>query len=109
MRSTNVRGMSSFADLCAEFADREGVVLPGSGTGFGSQALKVGRSIFAMEYAGSLVVKLPAARVRELIAAGTGAAFDGGKGKPMKEWLMVVDPADWSALAGEAHTFVGSR
>ena len=109
MRRTNVGRMSSFADLCAEFADREGVVLPGSGTGFGSQALKVGRSIFAMDYAGSLVVKLPAARVRELIEAGTGGPFDGGKGKPMKEWLTVVDPADWSTLADEAYTFVAGR
>jgi len=109
MRSTNVRGMSSFADLCAEFADREGVVLPGSGSGFGSQALKVGRSIFAMEYADSLVVKLPAARVRELIDGGTGTPFDGGKGKSMKEWLTVVDRADWSRLAAEALEFVGNR
>ena len=101
--------MSSFADLCAEFADREGVVLPGSGTGFGSQALKVGRSIFAMEYAGSLVVKLPAARVRELIEAGRGGPFDGGKGKPMKEWLTVVDQGDWTLLADEAYTFVAAR
>lgn len=101
--------MTSFADLCAEFADREGVVQPGSGTGFGSQALKVGRSIFAMEYAGSLVVKLPAPRVRELIGSGAGAPFDGGKGKPMKEWLTVVHPADWSTLADEAYTFVAGR
>jgi len=99
----------SFADLSAEFADRPGVVLPGSGTGFGAQALKVGRSIFAMEYAGSLVVKLPAVRVRELIETGAGTPFDGGKGKPMKEWLTVVDPADWSALADEAYTFVAGR
>ena len=101
--------MAAFADLCAEFATRPGVVVPGTGTGFGSQALKVGRSIFAMEYADALVVKLPAARVRELIESGVGAPFDGGKGKPMKEWLTVSDPAHWSAVAEEAYTFVASR
>jgi hypothetical protein len=54
-------------------------------------------------------VKLSAARVRELIDTGAGAPFDGGKGKPMKEWLTVVAPADWSALAEEAHSFVAGR
>ena len=101
--------MGAYADLCAEFASRPGVTLPGAGTGFGSGALKVGRSIFAMEYDDALVVKLPAARVRELIGSGVGAPFDGGKGKPMKEWLAVSDPAHWSAVADEAYSFVASR
>jgi len=98
-----------YADLCAEFAGRPGVVVPGGGSGFGSQALKVGRSIFAMQHADALVVKLPAARVRELLDAGVGTPFDGGKGKPMKEWLTVSDPAHWSSIAEEAYSFVASR
>jgi hypothetical protein len=101
--------VGAYADLCTEFASRPGVTLPGSGTGFGSRALKVGRSIFAMEYDDALVVKLPAARVRELIDSGVGVPFDGGKGKPMKEWLTVSDPAHWSAVAEEAYSFVASR
>ncbi|MBO0830454.1 MAG: hypothetical protein J2P28_06445 [Actinobacteria bacterium] len=56
---------------------------------------------------GALVVKLPEARVAELIAAGEGTAFDANKGTPMREWLS-VDPAsrlDWVWLASEALEF----
>jgi hypothetical protein len=102
-----------FAALAEEFAGRPGVELPGaSGTrGFGSQALKVDKSIFAMLTGGRLVVKLPRHRVEALIAEGTGAPFDSGKGRPMKEWLAVTadDDATWSSLAAEALDFVRSR
>ena len=36
-----------------------------------------------------LVVKLPAARVATLAAAGRGGAYDQGHGRVMKEWLAV--------------------
>jgi len=78
------------------------------GKGFGAGALKVGGKIFAMiDSRGAFVVKLPAARVAELIARGKGGPFDAGKGKPMKEWLTVTGaPTAWLALAREACTFV---
>lgn len=98
--------MSPFAELAASFADRPGFVGPREGRGFGSSALKAGRSIFAMEYDGRLVVKLPAARVAALVADGTGEPFDGGKAKPMKEWLTVLDESRWKELAEEAFAFV---
>jgi hypothetical protein len=101
--------MSTFADLVSAFADRPDVVPPGEGRGFGSSALRVGKSIFAMEHAGRVVVKLPAARVTELIGSGVGGAFDGGKGRPMKEWLTVLDDALTTQLAEEALAFVGGR
>jgi hypothetical protein len=101
-----------FDALLTEFAGRPGVGLPGEpGTrGFGSTALKVDGSIFAMLVRGSLVVKLPAPRVADLIAAGGGVAFDAGKGRPMKEWLVVADDdhPTWLALSGEAYRYVGS-
>ena len=53
---------------------------------------------------GRLVLKLPAARVDELVSAGAGLHFDANKGIPMKEWLS-LDPGsdeDWLALAREA-------
>ncbi len=78
---------------------------------FGSSALKINGSIFAMLSEGALVVKLPGERVAELIDTGTGEPFDGGKGRPMKEWLAVsaLDSQVWSSLAREACGFVSSR
>lgn len=100
-----------FERLVAVFAGRPGITLPrpDGGRGFGSNALKVGRSIFAMLTHGRLVVKLPRARVAELLAVGEGEPFDAGKGTPMKEWLVVVRAEDdtWRARAEEALTFVG--
>jgi hypothetical protein len=73
--------------------------------GFGSKGLKVARKLFAFRSSsGDLVVKLPAARVDVLIAAGDGVRFDPGHGRLMKEWVA-IDPARgkrWLALAKEA-------
>lgn len=82
-----------------------------AGTGFGSSpGLRVGGKIFAMMFRGGLVVKLPKERVDELIASGTGAAFDSGKGRPMREWVTVPARAarEWERLAEEAFRFVGA-
>ena len=102
-----------FGALVAALAGRPGVTVPGESgrRGFGSSALKVNGSIFAMLTGGHLVVKLPRDRVDALIAKGTGGPFDAGKGKPMKEWLTVVrdDDETWTTLTEEALEFVGSR
>jgi hypothetical protein len=99
-----------FGDLVDEFIGRDGVVPPGATTGFGHTALRVNGKIFAMIVRGSLVVKLPKARVDELVANRHGIRFDANKGTPMKEWLAVdADSAiDWTAIATEAYTFVSS-
>jgi hypothetical protein len=82
-----------------------------SGREFGSNAVKVSNRIFAMLVRGSLVVKLPARRVSDLIAAGDGEPFDAGKGKPMKEWLTVpaASRLDWLSLSREAMEFVAAK
>jgi len=55
----------------------------------------------------ALVVKLPAARVQEEIAAGRGIPF-APAGKPFKQWLEVTDPSARAAreLLFEALEFV---
>ena len=101
-----------FAALVEEFAGFPGVEVPQQSgrRRFGSEALKVNGSIFAMVTGGQLVVKLPRDRVEALIASGTGSPFGAGKGRPMQEWVTVTaDDETWRALASEALDFVGSR
>ncbi|MGI8609856.1 MAG: hypothetical protein ACR2MY_11610 [Candidatus Dormibacteria bacterium] len=83
-----------------------GVTLGGGRRGFGSDALQVDGRIFAMVSRGRLVLKLPASRVAVLIEQGIGLPFDAGKGRPMKEWI-VLDAVDRDLLLGEeARDFV---
>jgi hypothetical protein len=102
-----------FAVVVDELAYQTGVIAPfeSGHRGFGSSALKVNGSIFAMLVRGHLVVKLPRDRVNALIQDGTGGPFDAGKGTPMKEWLTVLgDEEDtWLGLARESLDFVGRR
>jgi hypothetical protein len=93
-----------FEALVGELVAVEGVTPPGPGAGFGANALRFQRKIFAMLVRGRLVVKLPKARVDALVAGGDGIRFDANKGTPMKEWFS-LDPASglaWPALAREA-------
>jgi hypothetical protein len=102
-----------YAALVDALAGQTGVTAPHETgrRGFGSSALKVNGSIFAMLTRGHLVVKLPRDRVSALIQDGIGGPFDAGKGTPMKEWLTVLgdDEDTWLALAREALDFVGRR
>jgi len=99
-----------FESLCDEYAGLSGVTVPEGGSGFGSNAIKINKSIFAMLVNDRLVVKLPAARVTELISSGDGVPFDAGKGKPMKEWVGLTGDDDaCRELVNEAVVFVGRR
>ena len=100
-----------FDDLVDELLATAGVSPPSTGGGFGSSALRVQNKIFAMLVRGRLVVKLPRARVDELVAAGEGDRFDANKGTPMKEWLSLAPASElpWSPLAREALDFVGRQ
>jgi TfoX/Sxy family transcriptional regulator of competence genes len=83
---------------------------PGVSTGrmFGSEGLKIGERVFAMEVKGKLVVKVSAARAAELQAAGLAKPFDPGHGRLMKQWIAVDSAAriDWLDLAREALALV---
>jgi len=104
-----VSSESRYADLVRKLAARSGVTHITEGKGFGSSGqLKVHGRIFAMLVRDALVLKLPRARVDELVEAGEGTRFDAGKGKPMREWF-VLSPATtrrWLPLAQEALDFV---
>jgi hypothetical protein len=76
---------------------------------FGSHGLALGGHFFTFEHDGELVVRLPPARVSELSAAGVGAPFDPGMGRPSKGWLSVPPGAgDWQRLAEEGLAFAGT-
>jgi TfoX/Sxy family transcriptional regulator of competence genes len=77
-----------------------------AGKVFASPGLRVSGKIFAMLSRGSLVVKLPAERCAELVAAGA-RPFESG-GRRMREWVTIAEErhADWPALAVEALGFV---
>jgi hypothetical protein len=83
----------------------------GQGRKFGSNGLKVNGKLFALFTQGTLVVKLPKARVAALVDEKVGRPFDPGHGRVMKEWLSIVSTtASWVDLAKEAHDFVkGAR
>ena len=100
---------NAFAKLVDVLVGEDDAVSPPdpSRAAFGSNALKVDGKIFAMLVRGELVVKLPRGSVDDLVSAGKGVPFDAGKGRPMKEWLVVRAPERaWLALAREAHAFV---
>ena len=76
--------------------------------GFGSSALKVDGKIFAMLDGDRLVVKLPRHEVDALVTLGEGERFTAGKGRSMREWLVVRSQSDyqWERFAREALVFV---
>lgn len=80
------------------------------GTIMNGRCLRVGKEFLALvEFKGSgLVVKLPKARVAELIAAGTGRPF-APAGKVFAEWVSVPKPdrRRWRALLREGVAHVG--
>lgn len=93
-----------FDDLVAELSAVDDVSPPAGGRRFGAQALRRHGRIVAMLAGGCLVVKLPRARVDDLVAAGEGVRFDAHRGTPMKEWFVLArdSPRSWAELAGEA-------
>jgi hypothetical protein len=100
-----------FAKLARQMAGGDGAPLPhreGKGTG----SMFVGKKMFAvLDKSGALVLKLPPARVQELIAAAVGAPWHPGTGKPLKEYIAVAadQHAKWLSLAREAREFMAAK
>jgi hypothetical protein len=107
---SDVTQAARFAELAARLVGRPEVE---EGTGFGRMpGLRVNGKIFVMLCRGQLVVKLPRARVDELVVAGVAERFDAGKGsRIMKEWasVPVTSAGQWEGLAEEALRFVLGR
>ena len=98
------------AALCAEAGVSQGA----STRGFGAGTLRAHGKIFAMLASRErFVVKLPQARVAELLENGAGAPFDMGHGRVMRERVVITaaDPSRRIALAREAwlHVAESSR
>jgi hypothetical protein len=98
-----------YADLKAHFAQVDGVAV---NSGRGAQGMKAGKKMFAMFYKGDLLLKLPPARVSQLVASGIGSAFDPGTGTPMADRVLVPRSHgdDWISLSEESlrHATPGS-
>lgn len=76
-----------------------------------SAGLETTGKFFAFTRNGELVVKLPAARVAELIADGIGRPFEPRRGRQMREWI-VLTPAEERACGAyvvEARDFVAGN
>lgn len=75
---------------------------------FGTECLKVVGKVYAMEFKGTLVVKLTKARAAQMVASGVAQVFDPGHGRPMKQWIAVAPDAglDWAGLIVEAKSVV---
>ncbi len=80
------------------------------GTIMGGRCLRVGKEFLALvDFKGSgLVVKLPRARVEELIESGHGRPF-APAGRVFKEWVAIPKPdrRRWRSLLREGIAFVG--
>jgi TfoX/Sxy family transcriptional regulator of competence genes len=101
--------MAGTYDTVAEELQADPAVKPGSM--FGHRCLKTGRKVFACEYEGELLVKLPPDRLEEL--KGEGARDFMPMGRKMNGWILVAEPADdavavWLDVAEEAKAFVAA-
>lgn len=73
--------------------------------------LKVSGTFFAFASKGDICIKIPAGRVRALLAAGIGRPLEIRKGSPLREWIRVT-PASEDACTSyliEALDFVAHQ
>jgi len=82
------------------------------GTMMGFPCLRINGDFFASaeHKTGSLIAKLPATRVQELIQQGIGIPF-APAGRVFKEWVLVEEEDEkiWTNLLNEAKEFVSTK
>ncbi len=101
----SARAHAIFDPIAAEYLARPGVDI---GPMFGTEGLRIRGKIFAfVGYLGGLVVKVPAARADEIVAAGTAERMT-MRERTMREWLFVErgEHEQWPALIAEAFAYV---
>ncbi|MDX6333020.1 MAG: hypothetical protein QOG05_360 [Streptosporangiaceae bacterium] len=76
---------------------------------FGTTALCVGGKVAMFCWRDTLLVKVPAPQVDELIAAAHAKRFDPGHGRTSATWVAVFASTSdrWPRLAQEARAFAG--
>ena len=97
-------------DVFAAVRERALAQHPGDDEGrmLHSLGLRTGGKFYAFASGTDVIVKLPAARVAELVASGSGSPCETKPGRPMREWvqLPVVDVDSCLAAVLEARAFV---
>ena len=76
---------------------------------FGSPGLRVGKKFFATNTGGEVVLKLPQARVDELVGQHAGVPFEPMAGRTMGGWIVMRMTENLLALADEARTYVAAQ
>ena len=84
-----------------------GPVTPG--TMFGSKGLRTGTRFFAIWWHEHLVLKLPPARLTQLVEAGNGRPFEPMEGRRMNGWILLGESVDWAAVVDEARAYVAAQ
>jgi len=107
LRKPRVDAQALYDALVADELKQPGVAV---GRALQNDVLQVSGKIFAFLKVGRLVVKLPAERVRALVAGGAVPFTSGGR--VIKEWVCVealpgaAGENLWRALIGEARRYV---
>jgi hypothetical protein len=104
--ATLAQAHALFDPIAGRLLERDDVDI---GPMFGSEGLRVRGKIFAfVGHLGGLVVKLPEARVTELVEQGVAARMV-MRDRPMREWATIavdVGPERWDDLIGEAFEYL---
>jgi TfoX/Sxy family transcriptional regulator of competence genes len=79
------------------------------GTMFGSKGLRTGTKFYAIWWHDRLVVKLPPARLTELVDVGDGQPFEPMEGRRMNGWIMLGDSVEWLPVVDEARAYVAAQ
>jgi TfoX/Sxy family transcriptional regulator of competence genes len=79
------------------------------GTMFGSKGLRTGTKFFAIWWHEQLVVKLPPARLTELVDAGHGQPFEPMEGRRMNGWILLGASLDWPPVVEDARAYVAAQ